>query len=300
MKPLKAEAATVAAPARRLLATADVPPTLLDALSDQGTRIETPPDLSQAADGAPVAILWDIPAASIREALAESRDPAPVARAWQIRAQALLDLHRAAPERCALIAASGLAGPDAASVIPHVSGPNGAGLARAMQEAGDPLAALLALGVLASDPDLRDTLSALDGASLGQIQPATLTSAAARYAALLDSAGCAVLMREQLLLQQLSPAEGAGASPRAATDGRMARITAELHQTLTQLRQERSRRKQAEDQRDSAVMRQTQTAETLAAVLTSRSWRITRPLRTLSMWLLRSAPPIDGGRDEPR
>lgn len=296
MKPVKADPAGIPAVVRCVLATSDVNPALLAALSAQGARIETPPDLAQAASGASVAILWDIPLAGVRAALVEGRDPAPVARDWQIRAQALLDLHRADPEGCALIAASGLETPEAAPLIPQGQGM--AGLPRAAQEAADPLAALLTLGVLASDPALRDTLASLDEASLGAIRSEPPIKAATQFAALQDSADSAALMREQLMLQQRSLVEAA--APKAAQDKRLARIAAELHQTLTQLRQERSRRRQAEDQRDRAVMRQTQTAETLAAVLRSRSWRITRPLRALSMRLLRAAPPVDGGRDEPR
>lgn len=286
---------------RRLLATVDVDPALLRAMSEQGAKIEIIADLSCIARAEAVAILWALPSTAIGAAFAEGRDPAPVVRDWQNRAKTLLDLHRVNPDGCVLIAAARLEAGDAASLALHrFQAGGGAGLqSTGVRSAADPLAVLLAMGVLASDRATYDTLAALDDASHGLAQSAPLTQAASHYAALLDSASAASLMREQLLLQQLAFSDAEGASVNAAP-GRLARVTAELHQMFAELRQERSRRKQAEEQRDRAVMRHAQTAETLAAVLSSRSWRITRPLRALSMRLLRASPPVDEGKDAPR
>lgn len=289
------------APTRRLLATADVDPGILRVLRAQGAQVEglsgVPSEMAATAADAGTAILWDLPHAAIRDALSAGRDPAPIARDWQIRARALLEWRRVAPQRSVLIAASWLEQADTDAPGLRLSAVLGQARLplRGVRVCQDPLGALLTAGVLASDPATRETLVALEAASLAPSEPVSLADAALRYAALIDTADAAGLLRDQLMLQQLSPSDDQALHERDAArlQDRLASVMEELHQTQADLRDANIRRKQAEDQRDQIQIRHGEMADSLAALLASRSWRITRPLRTIRMRLFRAAPAID-------
>lgn len=279
------------APVRSLVfVTSDVPSEASERLTRAGLRV-TPfqPGVILAAlaeDMAPCAVLWADPTARLTGALEQGTDPVAAITAWQDETQALLAVFRRNRRRLTLIEAQVLTSDSGASDreflrnrlacpdLPLSLGPD--------PHAGRSLAAMVAAAVIPQIAEIKDSLNELQGSGVSAIQsdiPASAVSAMAGEFGRMQTEAAGLseevsLLRAQIALQQQE-------ADRA------------LSRALADLRTEAGARRTAERQRDRAQLQRDRAERQRDKVLTSTSWRVTRPIRQIKTMIAGGEKSID-------
>lgn len=299
----------------RLLATADLDRTLLDALAMAG--IEAVPLATGAFSAAlaetsePCAILWEHPVGRIAAAILAGTDPAAACHGWLSSSRTLLELYRRNRRRLLLVDARLLAADAPESLRAKLCESLGLpALPDPVAPAADPalhLARGLAALILPQIDTVRDCLDEVLTSSLAlppqAISSAELAVVSGNFGAFVTQAAAQVqevaqlTERATLLGAQLDLQRKAAEQEQAALAARLQKAMLEADQALSRaledLRDEARRRSSAEQQCDRLMRRVGDLTSKLEKTFASTSWRVTRPLRQIKLLVRGGERPVD-------